>query len=160
MCEPTTSVSDGPTRGGRRVPWLTTGPAFLGMILGLLFALQVTPAFKHGQGFGVFIIAAACVQVMYAMALAMRPWTIDDLGRNRDAGDARRVERHWYRAGIAGQSLVLLVLLAGQLGALHISSTPAIEWLTILLGGVVCAWLGYRITRQPPPKPLARQHRS
>jgi hypothetical protein len=79
---------------------------------------------------------------MFGMALAMRPWVIDDLGRDRDIAAAGPAERRWYGVGIAGQGIVISVLLAAQLGIIHASSLPPIEWLTIGVALVMCGWLG------------------
>lgn len=138
-------------RQGRRMFSLRgqrVGVAVLLLLLGLLFALQITPAFRHGQAFGALTIVAACALVMFGMALLTQPWAHDDVGHDRHPADAERRSRQWYRAGAIGVALSLTILVLAQVGAIHVSSTPGIERLAIVLEFFAIIWLA-RLASRP-----------
>jgi len=118
------------------------------LILGILFALQITPAFDHGRIFGALTIVAASGLVMFAMALLLQPWKQDDLGHDRRPADADASSRQWYLAGAVGIAMSLVLLVLAQIGAIHTSSSPGIERLAIVLEIVAIAWLA-RLASRP-----------
>lgn len=138
-------------RPGRRSgdTWQRVAVAALVLVLGALFALQITPAFEHGQAAGAFTIGAACALVMFGMALLLRPWAHDDIGHYRHPLDAERRSRVWYRAGAIGITVSLVILLLVQFGAIHASSTPEIERLAIVLEVFAIVWLARLATSVP-----------
>jgi uncharacterized membrane protein YozB (DUF420 family) len=81
--------------------------AALSMVAGVAHAIAMMQYIREWWGYGVFFILAALVQVMYGVALLLKPWQYDETGgiRASGVGNARAI----YLAGLIF-TVVLIVL--------------------------------------------------
>lgn len=142
-------AGEGHDRDGRD-RWLRIAVAVLSVFLSGLFVLLFSDTFEHGMAVAVFFTASAWVPTIYSLALLLQPWTKDELGRERSEATATMAEVRWYRSGILGNLVILLVVVGlVPAGVVHLASDRLIEPLTIAVLLLVIGLLAllYRHTR-------------
>lgn len=109
----------------------------LSLVVGLLYALQITPAYKTAYFLGIFVIAVACLQLAFGTALLVKPWETDSIGRQRSAAAAARIAQRWFLAGMTGKSLLIVLLILHIAGAGPRFGTPAFDLLALIVESIV-----------------------
>lgn len=135
----------------RRDRWLRIAVAVLSVFLSGLFVLLFSDTFEHGMAVAVFFTASAWVPAMYSLALLLQPWTKDELGRDRAPVTIATAEGRWYRSGILGNLVILLVIVGlVPAGVVHLASDRVLEPLTMVVQLLVIGLLAllYHHTRQ------------
>lgn len=150
---------DRPARQGfQHDLWLRAAVAILGVILSVLYIVLFSDTFEHGMGVAIFFTISAWIPAMYSLALMLQPWNNDALGRDRAAAVAAAAEARWYRSGIIGNLLTLLIVVGlVPAGVVHLSRGQWLEPMVIVFQLLVIALLAllYRRTRQKRSAPSA-----
>ena len=139
--------------------WLRIAVAVLGVFLSGLFVLLFSDTFEHGMAVAIFFTTSAWVPAMYSLALLLQPWSKDELGRDRSPATAVTAEGRWYRFGVLGNLVILLVVVGlVPAGVVHLASDRLLEPLTIgvqlLVIGLLALLDHYtRQRRSPEPGP-------
>lgn len=80
----------------------------------MVHGLNVQEHLAEWWGYGFFFLFAAAAQFVYGLILIVQPWNYDETGGRRDGG---RYARHFYRAGIAVNTfLIVLYLITRTVG--------------------------------------------
>lgn len=108
----------------------------LSLVVGLLYALQITPAYKTSYFLGIFLITVACLRLAFGVALLVKPWETDPIGRQRSAAAATRIAQHWFLAGMTGKLLLIVLLILHIAGAGPRFGTPAFDLLALAIESV------------------------
>ncbi|MEZ4522690.1 MAG: hypothetical protein R3A46_13745 [Thermomicrobiales bacterium] len=118
----------------------------LSLIIGLLYALQITPAYKTSYFLGIFLIMVSCLQLAFGVALLLKPWEIDPIGRQRSAAAATRIAQRWFLADIAGKLLLIVLLILHIAGGGPRFGTSVFDLLALIIqaGALICLILLYR----------------
>jgi len=112
--------------------WLRVAVTVLGVFLGGLFVLLFSDTFEHGMAVAIFFTFSSWVPAMYSLALLLKPWAKDELGRDRSTASATAAERRWYQSGILGNFVIMLIVVSLiPAGVVHLSSGRVLEPLTI-----------------------------
>ncbi|CAN5895437.1 hypothetical protein BH23ACT12_BH23ACT12_11290 [soil metagenome] len=82
--------------------------AILSIAASMIHGLNVQEHLVEWWGYGFFFLFAAAAQFVYGLILIVQPWNYDQTGGKRDGG---RYARHFYRAGIAVNSLLIVLYL-------------------------------------------------
>lgn len=95
---------------GARLVLARRAATALSFVLSILTVVQVSAAFDGWRPYATALLALAGFSFVYGVVLLLRPWLVDDLGRERDdpAGSARA----WHLAGVV-MSAVFVALFVG-----------------------------------------------
>lgn len=93
-----------PGRGSVLVRWA----AILSIAASMVHGLNVQEHLAEWWGYGLFFLFAAAGQFVYGLILIVQPWNYDENGGRRDGG---RYARHFYRAGMAVNTVLILLYL-------------------------------------------------
>ncbi len=99
---------------GPRRSVLARWAVILSIAASMVHGLNVQEHLAEWWGYGFFFLFAAAAQFVYGLVLIVQPWNYDETGGRRDGG---RYARHFYRAGIAVNTfLILLYLITRTVG--------------------------------------------
>ena len=140
------------SRSTRLLRWAV----LLSIAAGLMHGLNVQEHLAEWWGYGFFFLFAAAAQFLYGLVLVVQPWNYDQTGGRRDGGGYARA---FYRAGIVGNSFLILLYLVTRtvgipwLGPAAGETEPftTIGLLTKLLEAclVACLWVLTRSSKDP-----------